>query len=195
MATHRTRSYGALFPYSDFQSRTLDAFDRILQEFVDKFRVEKVTRILISEDPRVSTKLKELFKSKPDAPVVVPFHIDDINNSTTDQTISKRIRDFTYSRDLFSMSSPLRADLYFYGRSDLIHEISSKLASGENFGLFGLRRSGKTSIVNGLATALKARSGVGVVIDCQNPDIHQRRWYELLQYISKRARETAGVKK
>ena len=192
---HTEREVIVLFsPYSDFQSRTLDAFDRILEEFVDKFRIEKVTRILISEDSRVSTKLKELFKSKPEAPVVVPFHIDEIDQSTSDQTIASRIREFTYSRDLFSMSSPLRADLYFYGRSDLIHEITSKLASGENFGLFGLRRSGKTSIVNGLATALKSRSGIGVVIDCQNPDIHQRRWHELLQYIAKKAREVAGVK-
>ena len=128
---HTEREVMVLFsPYSDFQSRTMDAFDRILPEFVHKLRVEKVTRMLISEDPRVSTKLKEPSKSKPDAPVVVPFRIDDINHSTTDQMISKRIRDFTYSRYLFSMSSPLRADLYFYGRSELIHEISSKLTSG-----------------------------------------------------------------
>ena len=176
-------------PYTDFQSRTLDAFDRILAEIKDEFRIEKVARLLVSQDLNVTKKLKDLFKSKPDAPVVIPFYVSDISNATSDSKIAERIREFTYSRDLFSMSSPLRNDMFFYGRSGLINEICSKLSSGENFGLFGLRRSGKTSIVAGLERALPTRAGVGVVIDCQNPAIHQRRWYELLEYIAISAKE------
>lgn len=182
---HTDREVMVVFSdFLDFQSRTLDAFDRILSEISDDFRVEKVARILVSGDYAVATKVKRLFESKPDAPVVVPFHFNELTLATTDQQISSRIREFTFARDLFSMSSPLRSDLYFYGRSGIIHEISAKLAAGENFGLFGLRRSGKTSIVHGIARAITARSGASVVIDCQSPAVHQRRWNELLEYIA-----------
>ncbi len=186
---HTDREVMVVFSdFPEFQSRTLDAFDRILAEIPDEFRVEKVARILVSADYSVSTKVKRLFESKPDAPVVVPFHFSELALATTDQQISSRIREFTFARDLFSMSSPLRSDLYFYGRSGIIHEISAKLAAGENFGLFGLRRSGKTSIVHGIARAIKARSGASVIIDCQSPAVHQRRWNELLEYIANTAK-------
>ncbi len=190
---HSDREVMVLFSeFTDFQSRTLDAFDRILAEIADEFRVEKVARILISDDPAISLKIKKLFESKPDAPVVVPFHIGEIGLSTTQAEISSRIREFTFTRDLFSMSSPLRSDIYFYGRAGLINEICSKLSSGENFGLFGLRRSGKTSLVHGVSRAIKVRSGNSITIDCQSPTIHQRRWNELLEHIVRSAKEAFG---
>lgn len=190
---HSDREIMVIFSdYPEFQSRTLDAFDRILGEISDDFRVEKVARILISADKNVSEKVRKLFISKPDAPIVVPFHYSEISISTTDQSISSRIREFTFSRDLFSMSSPLKGDIYFYGRSSLINEISAKLSAGENFGLFGLRRSGKTSIVHGVSRAIKARSGASITIDCQSPSVHQRRWNELLEYIANTAKNEFG---
>ena len=190
---HTDREVMLLFSeYPEFQSRTLDAFDRILSYIPDEFRVEKVARILFSDDHAVAPKVKKLFESKPDAPVVVPFYSNEITLSTPDQSIASRIREFTFSRDLFSMSSPLRGDLYFYGRAGLINEICSKLMSGENFGLFGLRRSGKTSIVNGISRAIKIRSGASIIIDCQSPAVHQRRWNELLEHIAKSVKEATG---
>lgn len=191
---HTDREVMVVFSeYPEFQSRTLDAFDRLLAQIPDEFRIEKVARILISDDKDVAEKVRKLFESKPDAPVVIPFYVNDLNLATKDHYIASRIREFTYSRDLFSMSSPLRGDLYFYGRSGLINEICSKLASGENFGLFGLRRSGKTSIVNGLHRAVGTRSGASVIIDCQSPAVHQRRWNELLEFICKDDQRSAQL--
>ncbi|MBF9059720.1 hypothetical protein HKCCSP123_11055 [Rhodobacterales bacterium HKCCSP123] len=156
---HTEREIILLFSdYSEFQPRTIDAFDRIIAESTDDFRIEKVVRILISRDTNVADKLRALFKATPDSPVVIPFSISEAGKSLADEEFFARVKQFTFSRDLFSMSSPLRGDIYFYGRSNLINEIISKLASGENFGLFGLRRSGKTSIVNGVHRALKSRN-------------------------------------
>ena len=170
---HTEREAMVVFsPYSEFQPRSLDAFDRILADSDDEFRIEKVVRILISADHRVAEKIKALFESTPDSPIVVPFHTSEFTLGVGDREIFQRFRDFTFARDLFSMSSPLRGDLYFYGRSSIINEISEKLSSGENFGLFGLRRSGKTSIVNGVHRAIKNRNGASIVIDCQSPSIH-----------------------
>jgi hypothetical protein len=181
---HTEREVMVVFSaYPEFQARTLDAFDHIIEQTPEDFRIEKVVRILISGDHDVSRKLKDLFKSRPDAPIVVPFCNSEFSAQTTDQAITSRIREFTFSRDLFSVSSPLRSDLYFYGRTGLINEIVSKLASGENFGLFGLRRSGKTSLVSGVSRALRGRSGHSITIDCQSPSVHQLRWNELLKHV------------
>lgn len=160
--------------YKDFQARTIDAFDQILSD-LDEYRVEKVVRIVISDDPDVADKLRTIFHGRHDAPVIIPFYFNEIGLRATDDFIFQRFREFTFSRDLFSMSSPLRSDLYFYGRSHLINELCSKLSSGENFGLFGLRRSGKTSIVHGVQRAIPSRNGGAIVIDCSSPSVHQRR--------------------
>jgi hypothetical protein len=75
----------------------------------------------------------------------------------------------------------------------LINEICSKLASGENYGLFGLRRSGKTSLVAGVSRALSARNCASLTIDCQSPSNHQIRWNELLKSIATQLKEKYSV--
>lgn len=170
--------------YDHFQPRSIDAFDRILEQSTEEFRIEKVARILVSADNDVSRKLKSIFQSRPEAPIVIPYHYSEFSLGTPEEKIIERIREFTFSRDLFSMSSPLRSELYFYGRADIINEISAKLASGENFGLFGLRRSGKTSLISGISRALLNRNGTSVTIDCQSPSVHQLRWNDLLRHIA-----------
>lgn len=180
--------------YLEFQPRSIDAFDHIIEQSSEDFRIEKVARILVSGDVNVGRKLKVIFESRPDAPVVIPYHFSEFSLATPESDIIARVREFTFSRDLFSMSSPLRSELYFYGRSDIINEISSKLASGENFGLFGLRRSGKTSLISGVSRALATRSGTSVSIDCQSPSVHQLRWNELLRHISSELKSMLSVK-
>ncbi|WP_157139830.1 ATP-binding protein [Roseibium aggregatum] len=180
--------------YAEFQPRSIDAFDHILEQSSEDFRIEKVARILISGDVNIGKKLRVLFESRPDAPVVIPYHYTEFSLGTSDADIVTRVREFTFSRDLFSMSSPLRSELYFYGRSNIINEITSKLASGENFGLFGLRRSGKTSLISGIARALTNRNGASVTIDCQSPSVHQLRWNELLRQIANELKSAFSVK-
>lgn len=180
--------------YTEFQPRSIDAFDHIIDESSEEFRIEKVARILVSGDPQIGKKLRALFASKPDAPVVIPYHYSEFSLATLDESIVSRVREFTFSRDLFSMSSPLRSELYFYGRSDIVNEICAKLSSRENFGLFGLRRSGKTSLISGISRALLTRSGTSVTIDCQSPSVHQLRWNELLHYIAAKLKSDFSVK-
>lgn len=190
---HTDREVVVLFsPYRDFQPRTIDAFDAAIAQLED-MRVDRVVRILISDDQEIASKLKTLFVSRPDAPVIIPYHHREISLSSDSDGIFSRIREFTFSRDLFSMSSPLRSDLFFYGRGALINEICAKLSAGENFGLFGLRRSGKTSIAHGVARAVQSRGGRAHVIDCSNPSVHQRRWNELLYYIVHQIRSAYSI--
>ncbi len=78
-------------------------------------------------------------------------------------------------------TSPLRRDLYFFGRSQLLQEIINKHRSGEHTGLFGLRKSGKTSIIYAIERHLRIHGGEFLSIDCENPSVHGLRWFELLE--------------
>ena len=95
-----------------------------------------------------------MIKSDPESPIIVPFYANEFVPSATEALLFERMRRYFYFRDLFAFQSPLKKDLYFFGRSDLIQDLMNRGRSGENTGVFGLRRSGKTSVIYGLQRAL-----------------------------------------
>ncbi|WP_156113462.1 ATP-binding protein [Paracoccus sanguinis] len=195
-ALHTEREVMVLFSnHSEFQARALDAFDHIIASTSEAFRIEKIARILVGRDEKIVGRLEAMLRGNPDAPVVIPFKCRELNKDAPDDELLNRIRAFTFSRDLFSLSSPLKSDLYFYGRGDLINEIFSKLMSGENYGIFGLRRSGKTSLINGVYRALEGRQAAPIVVDCSLPATHLSRWNELLFHIIQGLRNRFSLNK
>ena len=180
-----------LSPYETFEPRTLDAFDAA-QRGLSDLRVESVCRVLISDDPDVERKVTDLLKTDPEQPVVIPFTYDELSTSYDAFFLRNRFRRHFYSRDLFAFLSPLRRDLYFFGRSQLLQEIINKHRSGEHTGLFGLRKSGKTSIIYAIERHLTAHGGAFLSIDCESPSVHGLRWFELL---GKLVREYKRVRK
>ena len=169
-----------LSPYSRFEPRSLDAFDAAQRE-VSNLRVESVCRVLISDDPDIERKVTDLLKTDPEQPIVIPFTYGELCSPYDDFFLRNRFRQHFYTRDLFAFLSPLRKDLYFFGRSHLLQEIINKHKAGEHTGLFGLRKSGKTSIIYAIERHLRAYGGEFLSIDCESPSIHGLRWYELLE--------------
>lgn len=168
--------------YPNFEPRTLDTFDSASRAY-QNMRIESVCRILISGDKNVEEKIQNLLKNDPESPIVIPFTYDEIQ--TCDENfIKNRFRKHFYSRDLFGFLSPLKKDLYFFGRSDLIIAQINRHSSGEHSGLFGLRKSGKTSIIYAIERRLKSMGSHFVSMDCEIPSIHRLRWHELLHRIA-----------
>ncbi|MBI6743293.1 AAA-like domain-containing protein, partial [Pseudomonas syringae] len=64
---------------------------------------------------------------------------------------------------------------------------------GENSGVFGLRKAGKTSLINGIERNLQKENIKSTIIDCQDTSFNQRRWYETLYYICLKVAESTGV--
>lgn len=133
-------------PYASFEPRTLDAFD-VAKLRIQDLRPENICRVLISKDNDIEKRIDSLLKSDPEQPIVVPFTYDELSGRYDDFFLRNRFRKHFYSRDLFSFFSPLKRDLYFFGRSELVQELVSRHRSGEHTGLFGLRKCGKTSII------------------------------------------------
>ncbi|MBO1024754.1 ATP-binding protein [Ochrobactrum sp. SD129] len=168
--------------YDEFEVRTIDAFEAASARF-NSLRIDPICRVLISRDNKIVERIKDILKSDPELPIIIPFTYDELINDHDPALILNRFRQHFFSRDLFAFESPLKRDTYFFGRGDLINNILSRHRSNENSALFGLRRSGKTSIVFGLERASKLNGQSFVSIDCQSPSVHQRRWYQLLPHV------------
>lgn len=172
-------------PYETFQPRTLDAIEQATQQY-QPLRIDRVCSVIISRDKLIESKLSNLLKGDPESQIVVPFTYDELSGPIRSFFIRNRFKKHFYSRDLFAFEAPLKKDLYFFGRSDLVHRIVNRHKSNENTGLFGLRKTGKTSVIYAIQRALVRSGSKSIYIDCQYPAFHRRRWNKALYYIIKR---------
>ncbi|UUO15291.1 AAA-like domain-containing protein [Dolichospermum heterosporum] len=179
-------------PYTTLQARTLDVFDKISERF-SALRLEKICGILVSKDPDIETSLPNLTKNEPESQIIIPFNYNELQGNLDTFFIRNRFRKYFYSRDLFAFQSPLRKDIYFFGRNDLIQTIINRYKSGENSGLFGLRKTGKTSVIYGIERSLGREDITSIFIDCQNTAFNQRRWFESLYYVCKATKDKLGL--
>ncbi len=79
---------------------------------------------------------------------------------------------------IFSNSKLQSKTIILFGRTDVVHSLLNRHLSGEHSGVFGLRKTGKTSILYGVDRALKRENGISIWIDFQHH--HFKRWNRLL---------------
>ena len=181
-----------LSSYNNFEPRTLEAFEDIYKDFHDN-RLERICYVLVSADVEIESHLAACLSTQ-ESQVIIPFTYDSFSeNRGNANYLRNQFRKFFYSRDLFDFSEPLKKDFYFFGRSELTVAIIEKHRANQNFGLFGLRKTGKTSIIYDVIRKLPQRESIGVLIDCQNTSFNFRRWNTALYYVLLRAYEEAAV--
>ncbi|WP_198012274.1 hypothetical protein [Desulfosarcina sp. BuS5] len=170
-------------PYVPFEPRSLDAIPLAINRH-QNLRIERICSVIVSKDDDVGYKLSELLKNDQEAQIVVPFAYQELIEKIDDSFFFRnRFKKHFFSRDLFASEAPLKKDLYFFGRHDLVHSFVTRHRSNQVSGLFGLRKTGKTSVLFGIQRALNKINGVSVFIDCQNPAFHRCRWNKALNYV------------
>ncbi|MEW8963013.1 cold shock domain-containing protein [Paraclostridium dentum] len=178
--------------YDYYDERTMDYVDKLLKEYSN--RLDPVVIILVSKDRNIKEIIKKSNTSKNETRIIVPFTYNEIlNTNFNGEILQSRLREYFYQRDLFAMESPLQSDNYFYGRSNIVHNFFDKYSIGEQSGLFGLRKTGKTSVLYAVDRLVEARKGMSIIIDCQSPGVYNLRWYELLEYIINRVKEKYNI--
>ncbi len=170
-------------PYENFEPRTLDAITKATSKH-QALRIERICSVLVSKDPDIAVKLKELLKNDQEAQIVIPFTYAELGDNDSDPYFFRnRFIEHFYARDLFASESPLKKDLYFFGRTDLVHSLINRHRSQQVSGLFGLRKTGKTSVIFGVQRGLQKVDGVSAFIDCQTPAFHRLRWNHALHHV------------
>lgn len=170
----------AYAPFPQFQARTIKVHDDIVAE--DRTRLDPVGTILVSDDPRTATAVREYLLSDPERPPIVALSSAELLAIHDANSLRSIFVDQLFRRDLFALDSPLRTDTTFFGRNDIVAELFDRFRGGQNSGLFGLRRIGKTSVLYALGRRVEAGEVAGsVYLDVSSPGVYQLRWWELLQ--------------
>ena len=166
-------------PYKEFEPRSIDSIDSM---DIQELRIEEICSVIISNDDNVQNKISAILKTNQEARVIIPFSYKELLDNTNDyQYLFNKFRKNFYTRDLFGIQDPLKKDVYFFGRRELIHELVNKHLQAENSGIFGLRKTGKTSILYGIERALDRKKSTSVFIDCQT--LHLKSWNTALLQI------------
>ncbi|MEH2292793.1 hypothetical protein [Nostoc sp.] len=169
--------------YESFQPRSIDAIDAVSDQLQD-LRIDKICSVMLSKDEKIEEKIRNILKESQESQVIVPISYSEIlNNHSDSYFLRNKFKTNFYTRDLFDFQSPLKKDLYFFGRGDIINKIVNRHFSNENSGLFGLRKTGKTSVIFGIQRALDKIGEKSILISCDDTSFQQRRWNKCLHYI------------
>ena len=145
------------------------------------FRIDRICSVIISKDNAVEEEIHHILKNDTEMQVVIPFRYSELQGGERENLIIKRFKDYFYERDLFAFESPLKKDIYFFGRREYVHELISRHNSGENSGVFGLRRSGKTSVLQAIERAAQFTDTKCIFVDCQ--DLYHYSWNDALFFV------------
>ena len=144
-------------PHSDLQNRT---FEAAVKELGNKDRPATPDTFFVwSPDQRLRIKLNDW--SRPNR-LAIPLLID----SEDELSLITLLRDYVYARDLFYVTTPVYG-ASFFGRRTLLQSLRDDVFQQRVAGLFGLRKSGKTSILRQLKEELREDRVVTVLMDLE----------------------------
>ena len=171
-------------PFPKMEARTIQALDRIMSQTPALGRVDQANAFLISDDRNVHDWLRDYAAANPQSRIVVGFSTDELKSSSDAWDVRNWITSQLYSRDLFDYTLPIDNDTFFFGRGSDVAEHVDAIRRSENRGLFGLRKSGKTSLLFKIQRECERSSLTTVYVDCKLPHIYRKSCDELLQFVT-----------
>lgn len=142
-------------PYVDLQRRTFNVLtERLRQEVrvqqiaahgVVRFTPDPTIAILWAPDPEATAKLESWnLEAGGSIAAAMPPLAASVDQQRAQ--IARALHEVLAARDLYRGRNPVTGN-DFFGRQDTLLALRSELSAGRSIGLFGLRRSGKTSVV------------------------------------------------
>ena len=131
-------------PYKDLQLRTIDPIPQQLKENLPEDRKSVTTDItfISAPDPRLATKLEAL--STPGR-ILLPLVNTDTDNQYHEELLAILYHRLWY-RDPYSTRGAVTGQ-DFFGREKYLQLLDLHVSRGEALGLFGMRKTGKTSLL------------------------------------------------
>lgn len=171
--------------YSTIESRGMQAIDKLLSDEPARGRVEQSMFLLCSPAGNGRAWVKDYTSRNPQSRMPVVFHSPEFSRVGSDAWYIRNVlRDQLFSRDLFDYQLPLNSDLYFFGRDQIVADHLDAIKRSQNRGLFGLRKTGKTSILYKVQRLVeREKIGAFLYYDCKSPSIRMLRWDEFLKRI------------
>ncbi len=169
-------------PYAEFQARTMEIHDDVLAS--NRGRLDPLGSVIVAGAHNTRSFIDSYLIREPERSAIVALTTDDLGHLDTRDALSQLFLQQLFRRDLFSQESPITRDSMFFGRQELIIELFDRVLNGQNSGLFGLRRMGKTSVLYAVQRRLRTTGeGIFTYVFLGNPSRWKLRWRDLLQFI------------
>jgi hypothetical protein len=171
--------------YAQVEPRLLTLIQSRLR---DNARLEEGFAIIVSNDPEFRTTARR----KRGQLALVDLQLADLADRTRD--LREHLAAVLVTLDHFRMTDPVKESSGFFGRGSDIGELSAALNRGQSVGVFGLRKTGKTSLLNELLS--RRRQAGRVVADLDLSTIIDNGAYEFrvrLTSALRRALDDAGI--
>lgn len=175
--------------YKNFEPRSLDVAAEVAKVVPARLRLDRSCQIIISSANDIEEKLGELLRDSNLGSVVIPFSYEEfISDKMNPSSILNRFRKYLFDADLFTTSRPIENDVFFFGRRDYALDIATKCKNASYLcGVFGLRRSGKTSMLFAIKRQLESSGCPVVFIPCQEK-LDTLDWKDALYQVTENVR-------
>ncbi len=182
--------------YDTIQPRSMQAIDQICAEDPLIGRIDQSVIFLASPASNLNAFVSIYCSENPETRMVVPFDDNTLERSISDDwAVKNNIRKNLFIRNLFDYRLPLRSDAYFYGREDIVASIHDNIRKSQNTGVFGLRKTGKTSVLLKVKRLLqKSDDAQPLFLDCKKRSIRSGGADNLAKEIIKAAASISGKK-
>jgi hypothetical protein len=175
-------------PYPDLQARTIELHDFVMSS--NPTRLDPMGSVIVADASNTRALIKDVLMREPHRPPIVALRTEDLGRIDTLDALRRSFIEQFFQRDLFGLESPITKDSLYFGRTQLTTELFDRARSGQNSGLFGLRRMGKTSVLLAVGRRLTAAAeGAFTYIFLQDPSRYKLRWRDLLRQIVRQTAE------
>ncbi|NWD73742.1 ATP-binding protein [Pseudomonas gingeri] len=165
--------------FQDQQQRTIQALK--LQIFEYNGRLEGSLAIVVHADPEGDRKLKNWGREQGLAILPISAH----DNMSDPATFERDLLQDFFTNDPFDVTGPVSDDARFFGRRTEALDIARQLRNGQIRSSLGIRKIGKTSILNRILHEARTHQDcVCVMVDCSKDDVWEQEAIELLNSIA-----------
>ena len=182
--------------YPTMEPRAIQAIEQFFNEDPVKGRVDPTTFFIVSRAANATEWLENYVSINPQSRLPVLFEAEFLRSAQGDAwAIRNRLHEKLFSRDLFDYQLPLDSDLFFFGRDAIIAEYLDAIKKSQNRGLFGLRKTGKTSLLYKLRRlAGRDKHTVVLYYDCKLPSIRSLSWEQFIDRLTRDISERFAVR-
>jgi len=163
--------------FKRLQVRTIRA---VLETIHDsEGRYETGLAIILHQDPRGDSLLQNWGREHNIA--ILPVNRTILQADKTD--LETALRNALFSHDVFDVTGPVSSDAQFFGRRTEAQDLARALQLGQIRSLLGIRKVGKTSIINRIIGELEHYDCICLMVDCSKDEIWNMKNTDLLMSV------------
>lgn len=172
----------AYSPYDELQARAIQAVNMLFDRFPYRNRIDTLNCFFVSKDTKVMEYRGVTAFGEGSSRVIVPLvYAELIQHKDDVWYLRNQLKNNFFDVDLFGYTLPLKDEASFFGRQQIVSRYIDAIKRCENRGVFGVRKTGKTSLLFKIDRIVREQHlGFVFYYDCKSPSYRKFHWNELL---------------